>query len=93
MSPLFHLPTTSSVPSFTDVDFRLEISPEWLDWYLLTPEERWRESGILWTTFLSLGGSLEPEPDTDSPFFDEASWRPLLADGRPGLRVLRSCGI
>ena len=70
-----------------------DISPEWVDWYLLTPEERWRESSILWNTFLSLGGSLEPEPDTDSPFFDAPSWRPLPVDGRPGVRVLRRCGI
>ena len=70
-----------------------DISPEWVDWYLLTPEERWRESSILWNTFLSLGGSLEPEPDTDSPFFDAASRRPLPIDGRPGVRVLRRCGI
>jgi hypothetical protein len=70
-----------------------DISSEWLDWYSLTPQERWNESGRLWATFLSLGGSLEPEPDTDSPFFDAASWRPLPSDGRPGLRVLRSCGI
>jgi hypothetical protein len=71
----------------------LDISPEWLDWYSMTPEQRWQESGRLWSTFLLLGGSLEPEPDTDSPFFDAASWCPLPADGRPGLRVLRSCGV
>jgi hypothetical protein len=70
-----------------------DISPEWREWYSLTPQERWSESGRLWATFLSLGGSLEPEPDTDSPFFDAASWRPMPADGRSGLRVLRSCGI
>jgi len=69
------------------------ISPEWLDWYSLTPQERWLESGRLWATFFSLGGSLEPEPDTDSPFFDAKTWSPLPVDGRPGVRVLRSCGI
>lgn len=70
-----------------------DISAEWQHWYSLSPQERWRESGVLWATFLSLGGSLEPEPDTNSPFFDAASWRPLPADGRPGLRVLRRSGI
>ena len=79
--------------SVMNMNLMPDISPEWVDWYLLTPEERWRESSILWNTFLSLGGSLEPEPDTDSPFFDAASWRPLPVDGRPGVRVLRRCGI
>lgn len=76
-----------------DMNLKSEISPEWVDWYLLTPEQRWSQSGMLWNTFLSLGGSLEPEPDTDSPFFDAASWSPLPIDGRPGVRVLRRCGI
>ena len=26
-----------------------DISDEWLEWYGLTPQERWRESGRLWT--------------------------------------------
>ena len=69
------------------------ISGEWLDWYSLTPAQRWEQSGYLWDTFMKLGGSLEPEPDIQSPFFDERTWRPLPADGRPGMRVLRSCGI
>jgi hypothetical protein len=69
------------------------ISGEWLEWYLMTPRQRWVESGRLWQTFISLGGSLECEPDTESPFFDAESWRPMPLDGRPGLRVLRSCGI
>ncbi len=68
-------------------------SAEWREWYLLTPQERWRESDRLWQTFFDLGGSLEPEPDTESPFFDAEAWRPLPVDGRPGLRVLRSCGV
>ncbi len=69
------------------------IPAEWLNWYALTPEERWKESGRLRNTFLMLGGSLEPEPDTESPFFHEDAWRAVPADGRSGLRVLRSCGI
>ncbi|MCH8513973.1 MAG: hypothetical protein LAT83_20290 [Kiritimatiellae bacterium] len=69
------------------------IPAEWLDWYRLTPQERWEESGCLWDTFLKLGGSLEPEPDTESPFFDAETWRPQLAHGRSSVRILRSCGI
>jgi hypothetical protein len=41
---------------------------EWAEWYRLTPQERWLESERLWATFLALGGSLDPEPDPQSPF-------------------------
>ena len=69
------------------------VGEEWAEWYMMTPQERWAESMKLWETYLSLGGSLDPEPDTQSPFFDrrEASQEP--ADGRPGLRVIRRSGV
>ena len=38
-------------------------------------------------------GTFDPEPDGESPFFDAETWRPQPADGRTGLRVLRSCGV
>ena len=62
---------------------------EWVDWYRLTPLERWHESEKLWAYYLSIGGSLDPEPDTQSPFYDGATPGPRPVDGRPGLRVLR----
>lgn len=40
--------------------------PEWSEWYRLTPAERWSASCRLWRTFVELGGSLDPEPDTQS---------------------------
>ncbi len=43
--------------------------PEWLEWYLLSPEERWQRSMQLWPEYLALGGSLEPEVDFQSPFY------------------------
>ena len=46
------------------------VGGEWAEWYRLTPVERWLESEKLWQTYLALGGSLDPEPDTQSPFFD-----------------------
>ena len=52
---------------------------EQADWYSLTPLERWRESVQLWEVYLALGGSLDPEPDTQSPFFDTAKAK---ADGQ-----------
>lgn len=67
--------------------------PEWAEWYRLTPQQRWEESQKLWSTYLALGGSLDPEPDTQSPFFDADAWRPLPADGRPGVHLIRRSGV
>jgi len=40
---------------------------EWQEWYRLTPQERLRESMKLWEFYLAMGGSLDPEPDSQSP--------------------------
>jgi hypothetical protein len=69
------------------------VDEEWAEWYRLTPAERWRETEKLWQTYLELGGSLDPEPDTQSPFFDEAEWRALSTHGRAGVRVVRRSGV
>jgi hypothetical protein len=65
------------------------VEAEWAEWYRLTPAQRWLESEKLWQTYLALGGSLDPEPDSQSPFFDARAPRPRPAHGRTGLRVLR----
>ena len=44
------------------------VEEELLEWYRMTAEERWAESQRLWATFRLLGGSLDPEPDSQSPF-------------------------
>jgi len=75
------------------VDFEDLVGAEWAEWYSMTPLERWAESEKLWDTFLALGGSLDPEPDTQSPFYDPEEWRELTSDGRPGVRVLRRGGV
>ena len=67
--------------------------PEWADWYRLTPQQRWAESEKLWAAYLALGGSLDPEPDTQSPFFDADAPGAMPADGRPGVRVVRRSGV
>jgi hypothetical protein len=40
----------------------------WEEWYRMTPLEGWKESQKLWAFYLSMGGSLDPEPDSQSPF-------------------------
>ncbi len=69
------------------------VGGEWADWYRLTPQERWRESERLWLVDLSLGGTLDPEPETQSPFFDPSAPSAVAADGRTGVRVLRRGGV
>lgn len=69
------------------------VGEEWAEWYRLSPAERWLESEKLWDTFLALGGSLDPEPDTQSPFFDPKAPRPRPAHGRSGVRVIRRGGV
>jgi len=46
--------------------------PEWLEWYRLTPQERWRESMRLFNLYRAFGGSLDSdeeivEPDPPGP--------------------------
>lgn len=66
---------------------------EWTEWYRLTPLERWQESQKLWEFYLAVGGSLDPEPDSQSPFDIEPEPRPLPIDGGTGMRVLRRGGV
>lgn len=69
------------------------VGEELAEWYSLTPQERWRESAKLWEVYLSLGGSLDPESDTQSPFFDPNAPSPRPFDGRAGMRVIRRGGV
>lgn len=66
---------------------------EWQEWYRLTPQERWNESMKLWQFYLAVGGSLDPEPDSQSPFDAFMPWGSAPADGRSGLRVVRRGGV
>jgi len=69
------------------------VGEEQAEWYSMTPMERWRESSKLWEIYLSLGGSLDREPDTQSPFFDPEAPSSRPVDGRSGLRVVRRGGV
>ena len=75
------------------IDIHEICDPEWAEWYLMTPQQRWRESERLWEIYLTLGGTLDPEPDSQSPFFDEQHWREMFAHGRTGVRVVRRSGV
>lgn len=65
------------------------VGDEWAEWYRLTPVQRWQESEKLWQTYLALGGSLDPEPDTQSPFFDSKEARRTSAKQRKIERLVR----
>jgi len=39
------------------------------EWLSITPSQRILETTKLWRLYLSLGGSLDPEPDSQSPFY------------------------
>jgi hypothetical protein len=69
------------------------VGEEWAAWYRLSPLERLEESSRLWKTYLDLGGSFDPEPDSQSPFYDPSERHAGPADGRAGVRVVRRSGI
>jgi hypothetical protein len=66
--------------------------PEWLEWFALTQQQRWAESEKLWAHYLEVGGRLDPEPDTQSPFFDPGASSEEPGDGCSGLRAVRRGG-
>jgi hypothetical protein len=67
--------------------------PDWVEWYALTPAERWAATDRLWAQYLVMGGSLDPEPDTQSPFFDPEAPGAVSPDGRTGVHLLRRGGV
>ena len=66
---------------------------EWQEWVRLTPIERFRESEKIFAQYLAMGGSLDPDPDPPSPFYDAETSGAGPAYGRAGLRVLRRGAI
>jgi len=46
----------------------LMVEDEVLEWYALSPVERFEESLKLWEVFVLFGGDYDPEPDSQSPF-------------------------
>ncbi len=66
---------------------------EWQEWAKLTPLERFRESEKIFAQYLAMGGSLDPDPDPNSPFDDAQTSGAGPAYGRAGLRVLRRSAV
>ena len=66
-----------------------QLSDEWKDWLSLPPLERFARSEQTLVEYIAMGGSLDPDPDPTSPFDVPEAWRPDLAHGRAGLRLLR----
>ena len=64
-------------------------SEEWAEWYLLTPEQRWRETGKLWDLYLIFGGTLDPEPDSESPFDDLFEKGEIPPHRGTGMHIIR----
>lgn len=75
------------------IDWAELVGAEWAEWYAMTPQERFEASSKLWQTYLELGGSLDPEPDSQSPFYSEEERRAFAPHGRSGLRVVRRGGV
>ena len=65
------------------------LEDEWLEWYRMTPQERWRENERLWHFYLSSGCSLEPEPDSQSPFDTLYAPGQSVTHGGTGLHSVR----
>jgi len=70
-----------------------DLDDETREWMLMTPAERYLESCRLWSTYLLLGGSLDPQPDSQSPFDFPEMQRAVPPDGRSGVHFVRRGGI
>ncbi len=65
--------------------------PDVLEWISLTPAERLLRSAEMWDMYILYGGSFDPDPDPQSPFFDPEAPGPSPSDGRSGVRLVRRC--
>ncbi len=64
----------------------------WLEqdeWAALSPQERWKENEKLWKIYLQMGGSLDPQPDSQSPFDFEELQRAIPNYRRSGMYSIR----
>ncbi|MFM1905015.1 MAG: hypothetical protein RLZZ440_2915 [Planctomycetota bacterium] len=66
-----------------------QLPDEWKEWLSLSPLERFARGEQMLVEYIAMGGSLDPDPDPTSPFDIPEEWRPDVAHGRAGLRLLR----
>lgn len=59
------------------------------EWLHLNPAQRLRETTKLWSIYLALGGSLDPGPNSQSPFHFPEKSSAVSANRRTGLHRLR----
>lgn len=59
----------------------------------LSYAERLRRFAKNWEVFRSYGGTLEPDPDPQSPFFDPKISPESFVDGRSGVHIVRRGGV
>lgn len=52
---------------------RADLNQEEISWLRLSPAQRMMESARLWRFYIAMGGSLDPEPDPQSPFYHDES--------------------
>jgi hypothetical protein len=71
------------------------VDEEVLEWYRMTPQERWAESMRLWDIFYLLGGRLESNHfDSQGPFYDVSRQSDVdPSDEGPSLTSLRRISI
>ena len=67
--------------------------PDVVAWMKLSPAERLSESAKLWDIYKLYGGTFEPDPDPQSPFFDPEVSYSGPSDGGTGLRFIRRSGV
>ena len=65
--------------------------PDFVEWMELTLAERLVRTAQIWDIYIAYGGSFDPDPDPQSPFFDSETQSSGSANGRSGLRLVRRC--
>lgn len=63
------------------IDLEDIVEPEWLEWYRKTPQERLLATEEAWGIYLELGGSLEPDADSQSPFWSREDLERFAREG------------